>query len=225
MSDRERLKSMIKPRSKEGRSWFVAHFDACKAWHPVFVEFMDLRHRLNAQPFPTKFFQYCLLDDFDWADEGSTRDKWINAPDELKCTNFGGKEDCIPITAGQFSEDEGPISEANRAAWRKFTQRHSLDNTDLTRAADEMQPAIDYYITHYQLIGGLSIWGNRRDELEEPTPLPAWLAGVVEHEPEPWPDWMRPSGQLKLKEYYAKEEERVAKINAARGLTNDGRKL
>lgn len=116
----------------------------------------------------------------------------------------GDEGDCPPITDGQFLGDAGPIAEANRAAWRKFIERHCLDNEDLQSAADEMQPAIDYYITHNDYFGGGSAWGNRWRELENPTPLPAWLVGIVDKEPQEsgyiyWREWEkrgRPRGPI-----------------------------
>ena len=191
MNDREKLKAMIKPRSHNRRSWFIAHFRPASSdtWHPVFAEFMDLRHRLNADFYPCKYFEYCLLDDFDWAEclpfkECSGWNKWKNCPDELKGIKFGGgKDDCEPITAGQFANDTGAIAEANRAAWRDFINRHLLDKTNLTRATDEMQPGIDYYNTHNDFIG-LGLCEQGRPVLDEPTPLPAWVAELVAKEPE-----------------------------------------
>lgn len=189
MNERERLKAIIKPRSNDRGSWFVAHFrNPLDAWHPVFAEFMDLRHRLKADFYPCKYFEYCLLDDFDWAECVPFKDcpgweKWKNCPDELKCVKFGGGgDDCEPITYGQFRTDAGPIAEANRAAWRDFINRHRLDKTDLTRADDEMQPGIDYYNTHNNFIG-LGLCERGRPVLDEPTPLPAWVAGLVTKEP------------------------------------------
>lgn len=231
MSDRERLKAMIAPRSNDGPSWFVAHFRPYgrATWDAVFAAFMDLRHRLNAERYPSKYFTYCLLDGFNWA-EGipfkpcPTWDMWRDCPDELKGMKICGGEDCEPITAGQYAEDSGPNAEANRAAWRKFIERHRLDKEDLTRAADEMQPGIEYYITHNHLIG-MNHLRRQHPELEEPTPLPAWLVGAVEQEPEPWAWWMRPSGQKKLEEQHRAEIERVTRLNAARGVDNEGRPL
>ena len=189
MNDREKLKAMIKPRSQDRGSWFIAHFRPCRdsdTWHPVFVEFMDLRHRLNADIYPCKFSEYCLLDGFNWAAPDHVEKLEIarNAPEELCCMKVGisGHEDCPPITNGQFVDDTGPIAEANRAAWRKFINRHRLDKTDLTRAADEMQPGIEYYITHNDFIGH-DVTTAGHPGLEEPIPLPAWVAGLVEHEP------------------------------------------
>lgn len=192
MNDREKLKAMIKPRSHDRGSWFIAHFRPCRdsdTWHPVFAEFMDLRHRLKADFYPCKYFEYCLLDDFVWAEclpfkECPGWDKWKNCPNELKCIKVGGGEDdCKPITYGQFLDDAGPIAEANRAAWRDFINRHLLDKTDLTRATDEMQPGIDYYNTHNDFIG-LGLFEQGRPVLDEPTPLPAWVAELVAKEPE-----------------------------------------
>ncbi len=230
MNDRDRLKAMIAPRA-QGCSWFVAHFNPPPraVWHPRFVEFMDLRHRIKADFYPCKYFEYCLLDGFNWAEclpfkECPGWDKWKNCPDELKGIKFGGGgDDCKPITYGQFLADAGPIAEANRAAWRLFMERHRLDK-EITRAADEMQPGIEYYITHSDIIG-VSLCKKQHPELEEPTPLPVWLADIVTNEPEPWPEWMRPSGQERLRREYEAEIERVTRLNAARGLDNEGRPL
>ena len=231
MNDRERLKSMIAP-CNGGGSWFVSHFEpgGRDTWHPFFAQFMDLRHRLNADAYPCKYFRFCLLDGFNWAEgvpfqQCPTWDMWKNCPDELKGMKIGGGDfDCEPITAGQYAEDEGPTAEANRATWRKFIERHRHDKTNLTRAADEVQPAIEYYITHNDFIGR-SILEKQHPELDEPTPLPAWLVGVVTHEPAPWGWWKRPSGQERLRQEHEAEIERVTKINAARGLDNEGRPL
>ena len=96
-----------------------------------------------------------------------------------------GHDDCEPITAGQYSQDAGPIAEANRAAWRDFINRHRLDK-EITRAADEMQPGIDYYNTHNDFIGfGTPIEERGRAKLYDPAPLPVWLAGIVSQEPPP----------------------------------------
>lgn len=191
MNDRERLKAMITPRRDEGASWFVAHFKppGPAVWHPLFIEFMDLRHRLNADFYPCKYFEYCLIDGFNWAD--ADRDKKSRPAlfgDDF-CMKLIGvdSEDCEPITGGQFLDDAGPIAEANRAAWRDFIERHRLDK-GITRAADEMQPGIDYYNTHNDFFifdGGPSIEEAGRPKLYDPAPLPEWLAGVVRDEPAP----------------------------------------
>ena len=94
----------------------------------------------------------------------------------------GGENDCKPITYGQFLDDAGPIAEANRAAWRLFMERHRLDK-EITRAADEMQAGIDYYNTHNGFIGQ-ALFEQGRPILEEPAPLPAWVAEFVAKEPE-----------------------------------------
>lgn len=201
MNDRERLKAMIAPRPLKGCSWFVAHFKppGPAVWHPLFVEFMDLRHRLKADFYPCKYFEYCLIDGFNWAECVPFKDcpgweKWRNCPDELKCVKFGGgDDDCEPITGGQFLDDAGPIAEANRAAWRDFIERHRLDK-GITRAADEMQPGIDYYNTHNDFFifdGGPSIEEAGRPKLYDPAQLPEWLAGVVRDEPAPRCRWIK----------------------------------
>jgi hypothetical protein len=194
MSDRERLKAMIAPRSNDGGSWFVAHFKppGPAVWDAVFVQFMDLRHRLNADFYPCKYHEYCLTDGFSWAefDNIKGREKWDKLRDAdhcIKCIGIDSK-DCEPITAGQYSQDAGPIAEANRAAWRNFIERHRLDK-DITRAADEMQPGIDYYNTHDEFLymgDGAPIEKKGRGKLHEPAPLPAWLAGIVKNEPTAW---------------------------------------
>ncbi len=198
MSDRERLKAMITPRRDEGTSWFVAHFKppGPAVWHPLFVEFMDLRHRLDADFYPCKYFEYCLTEGFNWAD--ADRDKKRNRPplcDDDSCMKLIGvdSEDCEPITGGQFLDDAGPITDANRAAWREFIERHRLDK-GITRAADEMQPGIDYYNTHndfFTFSGGPSIEEAGRPKLYDPAPLPEWLAGVVRDEPAPRCRWIK----------------------------------
>ena len=190
MSDRERLKAMIAPRTREGCSWFVAHFKPYNgaAWDAEFTAFMDLRHRLNADIYPCKYFEYCLIDGFNWAD--AETDKKRTCPplwEEQSGAKFmaKGHDDCEPITAGQYSQDAGPIAEANRAAWRDFINRHRLDK-EITRAADEMQPGIDYYNTHNDFIGfGTPIEERGRAKLYDPAPLPVWLAGIVSQEPPP----------------------------------------
>ena len=191
MNDREKLKAMIKPRSHDRGSWFIAHFMPCSdTWHPLFIEFMDLRHRLKADIYPCKYFQYCLLDDFDFTGPDWVKEWKIayNRPDDIEMGMKigGGYSDCTPITCGQFATDSGPIAEANRAVWRKFINRHLLDKTNLTRATDEMQPGIDYYITHNDFIGR-DLCEQSRPTLDEPSPLPAWVAGVVAKEPEVCP--------------------------------------
>ena len=198
MNDRERLKVMIAPRLLKGCSWFVAHFKppGPAVWHPLFVEFMDLRHRLKADFYPCKYFEYCLIDGFNWAD--ADLDKERNRPPLFYDDDRGVKligvnsEDCEPITGGQFLDDAGAIAEANRAAWRDFIERHSLDK-GITRAADEMQPGIDYYNTHnnFICIGGPSIEEKGRPKLYDPAPLPEWLAGVVRDEPAPRCRWIK----------------------------------
>lgn len=201
MSDRERLKAMIAPRSHDGGSWFVAHFKphSGAAWDALFVAFMDLRHRLNADIYPCKYFEYCLIDGFNWADE-ETDKKRTRPPlwDEQSGVKYMavGHEDCEPITAGQYSQDAGPIAEANRAAWRDFMERHRLDK-EITRAADEMQPGIDYYNTHNDFIrfGGPGIFERGRPKLCDPAPLPAWLAVIVAQEPPPRKQLFRGQGR------------------------------
>ena len=181
---------MIEPRRDERGSWFVAHFrpHGEAVWHPLFIEFMDLRHRLNADFYPCKYFEYCLAEGFNWAD--AERDKKRNrAPllDEESGAKFmpSGDEDCEPITGGQFLGDAGPIAEVNRAAWRQFIERHRLDK-EITRAADEMQTGIDYYNTHNDFIGfGTPIEERGRPKLYDPAPLPGWLADAVTVEPPP----------------------------------------
>jgi hypothetical protein len=197
MSDRERLKAMIAPRRDEVASWFVAHFKppGPAVWHPLFVEFMDLRHSLNADFYPCKYFEYCLIDGFNWAD--ADRDKKSRPAlfgDDF-CMKLIGvdSEDCEPITGGQFLDDAGPIAEGNRAAWRDFIERHRLDK-EITRAADEMQPGIDYYNTHndfFTFSGEPSIEEAGRPKLYDPAPLPEWLAGVVRDEPAPRCRWIK----------------------------------
>ena len=234
MSDRERLKAMIAPRPLKGCSWFVAHFKppGPAVWHPLFVEFMDLRHRLNADYYPCKYFRYCLLDGFNWAEAVPFKpcpawDILKDCPEELKGMKIGGGDfDCEPITAGQYSQDAGPIAEANRAAWRDFMERHRLDK-EITRAADEMQPGIDYYNTHNDFLlfgGGKSIEEESRPELDAAAPLPAWLAGIVTDEPAP--RWgYGPGDRERMRQYHEAEIERVTRLNAARGLDNEGRPL
>jgi hypothetical protein len=231
MNDRERLKAMITPRRDEGASWFVAHFKppGPAVWHPLFVEFMDLRHRLNADYYPCKYFEYCLTEGFNWAD--ADRDKKRNRPplcdDDcgMKLIGFDS-EDCEPITAGQFLDDAGPIAEANHAAWREFMARHRLDK-GITRATDEMQLGIDYYNTHndfFDFDGGTSIEEMGRPELDAAAPLPAWLVGVVTNEPAP--RWgYGPIDRERARQYHEAEIERVTRLNAARGLDNEGRPL
>lgn len=186
---------MIAPRSNDGASWFVAHFKppGPAVWDAGFVAFMDLRHRLNADFYPCKYFEYCLIDGFSWIDiETAKRREKLDilsfAEDYhgIKCIGVDSK-DCEPITAGQFSHDAGPIAEANRAAWRDFMERHRLDK-EITRAADEMQPGIDYYNTHNNFLNfgdGAPIEEEGRPKLYDPTPLPVWLAGIVTQEPPP----------------------------------------
>lgn len=231
MNDREKLKGMIKPRSHNRGSWFIAHFRPCRdsdTWHPVFAEFMDLRHRLDADFYPCKYFEYCLTEGFNWAD--ADRDKKRNRPplcdDDCGMKLIGvDSEDCEPITGGQFLDDAGPIAEANRAAWGLFIERHRLDK-EITRAADEMQPGIDYYNTHndFLYMGGTSIEEMGRPELDAAAPLPAWLVGIVTNEPAP--RWgYGPSDRERMRQYHEAEIARVTRLNAARGLDNEGRPL
>ena len=228
MSDLERLKAMIKPRRDKGCSWFVAHFKppGPAVWHPLFVEFMDLRHRLDADFYPCKYYEYCLTEGFNWAD--ADRDKKRNRPPLLYDDDRGMKligvdsEDCEPITGGQFLDDAGAIAEANRAAWRDFIERHRLDKC-ITRAADEMQPGIDYYNTHNNFLwmGGTPIEAMGRPELDAAAPLPTWLVGVVTNEPDP--RWgYGPGDRERARQYHEAEIERVTRLNAARGLDNKG---
>ena len=192
---------MITPRRDKGASWFVAHFKppGLAVWHPLFVEFMDLRHRLDADFYPCKYFEYCLTEGFNWAD--ADRDKKRNGPplcdDDCGMKLIGvDSEDCEPITGGQFLDEAGPIAEANRAAWRDFMERHRLDK-EITRAADEMQPGIDYYNTHNDFIrfGGPGIFERGRPKLCDPAPLPAWLAVIVAQEPPPRKQLFRGQGR------------------------------
>lgn len=221
---------MIAPRSREGCSWFVAHFKppGPAVWDAGFVAFMDLRHRLNADFYPCKYFEYCLIDGVNWAD--ADRDKKSRPAlfgDDF-CMKLIGvdSEDCEPITGGQFLDDAGPIAEANRAAWRDFIERHRLDK-GITRAADEMQPGIDYYNTHNDFFNfgdGPPIEEEGRPELDAAAPLPAWLVGVVTNEPAP--RWgYGPGDRERMRQYHEAEIERVTRLNAARGLDNEGRPL
>lgn len=234
MNDRERLKAMIAPRPLKGCSWFVAHFKppGPAVWDAGFVAFMDLRHRLNADFYPCKYYEYCLIDGFSWIDiETAKRREMLDilsfAEDYhgIKCIGVDSK-DCEPITAGQYSQDAGPIAEANRAAWHDFINRHRLDK-EITRATDEMQPGIDYYNTHNDFFifdGGPSIEEEGRPELDAAAPLPAWLVDVVTNEPAP--RWgYGPGDRERMRQYHEAEIERVTRLNAARGLDNEGRPL
>lgn len=214
MDKRQQLIDMISADGKSsGASWFVAHFTPNPSglqgkspdeWHPAFIAFMDLRHELNADVYPCKYFEYCLADGFDFANPGWV-DDWkrivndYSTSDQCGMKIGAGHSDCTPITYGQFVDDDGPIADANRAAWRAFVARHRLDKDNLAREADEMQPGIDYYNTHNKFIGG-DVSSNGRPILEEPTPLPSWLDGLVEQEPELsphiyWRKWREAQGK------------------------------